>query len=42
MLLTSEYNFEGYEIVTYIAHDSAQAVLGTGIFSSVNVSLADF
>lgn len=42
MLLTSGYNFEGYDIVSYIGHESAQVVLGTGIFSSLDVSLSDF
>lgn len=41
MLLTSGYDFEGYEIVSYIGHESAQVVLGTGIFSSFNASLSD-
>lgn len=40
--ITSGYNFEGYDIVSYISHESAQIVLGTGIFSSFDVSLSDF
>lgn len=41
MLFTSGYNFEGYDIVSYIGHESAQAVLGTGIFSSLNAAFSD-
>lgn len=42
MLLTSGYNFDGYEIVSYLGHESAQVVLGTGIFSSFDASISDF
>ena len=40
--ITSGYNFEGFDIISYISHESAQIVLGTGIFSSFDVSLSDF
>lgn len=42
MLLTTGYNFEGYDIVKYLDVLSASVVLGTGMFSSANVSIADF
>lgn len=42
MLFTSGYDFEGYNIVSYIGHESVQVVLGTGIFSSLNASFSDF
>ena len=42
MLLTTGYNFEGYDIVKYLDVLSASVVLGTGMFSSANASIADF
>lgn len=42
MLITSGYNFEGYDIVSYLGHESVQVVLGTGIFSSFDASISDF
>lgn len=42
MVMTSGYNFEGYDIVSYIGHESVQVVLGTGMFSSIDASVADF
>lgn len=41
MLITTGYNFEGYDIVKYLDVLSASVVLGTGIFSSANASIAD-
>ena len=41
MLITSGYNFEGYDIVEYFGHASAQVVLGTGFFSSTSAAVAD-
>ena len=41
MLITSGYNFEGYDIVNYLGHESVQVVLGTGIFSSFDASISD-
>lgn len=42
MLITTGYNFEGYDIVQYLDVLSASIVLGTGMFSSANASVADF
>lgn len=42
MFITSGYNFEGYDIVSYLGYESVQVVLGTGIFSSFNASVSDF
>lgn len=42
MLLTSGYGFEGYEIVSYIGHESAQVVLDTEIFSEIDEFVSDF
>ncbi len=42
MFITSGYNFEGYDIVSYLGHESVQVVLGTGIFSSFDASISDF
>ena len=41
MLITSGYNFEGYDIVNYLGYESVQVVLGTGIFSSFDASISD-
>lgn len=41
MLLTSGYNFEGYEIISYLGHKSSQIVLGTGFLSSLNAAVFD-
>ena len=41
MLLTSGYNFEGYEIISYLGHKSSQVVLGTGFLSSFNAAVSD-
>lgn len=42
MILTSGYNLEGYDIVSYIGYESARAVIGTGFFSSLDASVSDF
>ena len=42
MLITTGYNFEGYDIIKYLDVLSASVVLGTGMFSSANASIADF
>ena len=42
MLITSGYNFQGYDIVSYLGHESVQVVLGTGFFSSFDASISDF
>ena len=42
MLITSGYEFEGYDIIEYKEYASAQVVLGTGFFSSVGKTTADF
>ncbi len=42
MFITSGYNFEGYDIVSYLGHESVQVVLGTGVFSSFDASISDF
>lgn len=42
MILTSGYNLEGYDIVSYIGYESIKAVIGTGIFSSLDASVSDF
>lgn len=42
MILTSGYNLEGYDIVAYIGYESVKAVIGTGIFSSLDASVSDF
>lgn len=42
MLITTGYNFEGYDIVKYLDVLSASVVIGTGMFSSANASIADF
>lgn len=42
MLITTGYNFEGYDIVKYLDVLSASVVIGTGMLSSANASVADF
>jgi len=42
MIITSGYNIEGYEIVEYLGHISAQTVLGTGFLSTLSAAVADF
>ena len=41
MLLSSGYEFEGYDIVEYVGYESAQVVLGTGFLSALGSSFAD-
>ena len=42
MLITTGYNFEGHDIVEYLGVLSASVVIGTGMLSSANASVADF
>lgn len=42
MLQTTGYNFDGYRIVKYLKVVSSEVVLGTGLFSSIGSSVADF
>lgn len=42
MLITSGYNFEGYEITDYLGLCSGEAALGTGFLSSLGAGIADF
>lgn len=35
MFITSGYNFGGYDIVSYIGHESVQVVLGTGFIQLI-------
>lgn len=42
ILLNTGYNYEGYNIVEYCGIVSAEAVLGTGIFSELSLSINDF
>lgn len=41
LLLTTGYDFQGYQINRYIQVISGETVLGTGIFSELSVSAAD-
>ncbi len=40
-MLTSGFNFEGYRIIKYLDVVSAETVLGTGMFSTLNASFSD-
>lgn len=42
MLITTGYNFEGYNIVSYMDVITSTVVLGTGMFSSFGASVSDF
>lgn len=42
MIMTSSPNIEGYNIVQYLGHFSVPVVIGTGIFSNLDTSIADF
>lgn len=41
-MLTTGYNFEGYEIHKYVGIVSEEVVIGTGVFSELSASLSDF
>lgn len=41
MLITSGYNFEGYQITEYFGFCSGECAIGTGFLSSVGASIAD-
>lgn len=41
ILLTTGYNFEGYNIIKYHGIVTGESVIGTGIFSSLNAEFAD-
>lgn len=42
LMMTTGFNFEGYNIVKYLGVISAPVVLGTGIFSNWDAALSDF
>lgn len=42
ILITSGYNFEGYDITEYLGLCSGEAALGTGFLSSLGAGIADF
>ncbi len=42
IIVTTTNNFEGYRIKKYIDIESAEVVMGTGIFSEISGGLADF
>lgn len=42
IMLTSGFNFEGYEITEYVGFMSSESVLGTGFLSELGAGFADF
>lgn len=40
--ITTTNNIEGYRVIEYIDIDSAEVVIGTGLFSEVEGNLSDF
>lgn len=41
-LMTTGFNFEGYDIITYLGIQSGSVVRGTGIFSETSAAISDF
>lgn len=41
MLFTTGFNFEGYKIKKYLNIVTAEVIIGTGIFSSLNAAISD-
>lgn len=42
ILVTTGYNFDGYEITEYLDVENAECIIGTGIFSELSNSVMDF